>query len=158
MDKHIEAVAVFRDGPVILEDALRGVTEAEAAFAPAPGKWNIKQIVRHVADTEVVVAMRLRQIVAEDRPTLIPFDQDAWAAHLGYETADAFDSLARFRSVRVDTARILSALPPEAFDRVGVHPERGTKPLLEWVHLFGKHVQTHADQIRGVREAFKAHA
>ena len=42
----------------------------------------------------------------------------------------------------------------EAFDRVGVHPERGAKTLLEWVTLFGNHVETHARQIRGIREAF----
>ena len=72
---------------------------------PAPGKWTIRQIVRHLADTEIVVGMRLRQIVAEDKPTLVPFDQDAWAAHVGYSQADAFDSLRRFQSLRDDTAR-----------------------------------------------------
>jgi len=156
MEDHTDAVAKFRSGPEILEGALAGSSAEETAYVPAPGKWNIRQIVRHVADTEVVVGMRMRQIVAEDKPLLVPFDQDAWAAKLGYEHADAFDSLARFRSLREDTARILDALPGEAFAREGIHPERGTKPLLEWVRLFAGHVETHANQIRGIREAWKA--
>ncbi|HVW85367.1 MAG TPA: DinB family protein [Bryobacteraceae bacterium] len=155
MSAHIEAVAKFRSGPAVLEQALAGISSEESSFAPAPGKWNIRQIVRHLADTEIVVGMRMRQIVAEDRPTLIPFDQDAWAANLGYDKADARDSFARFQSLREDTTKLLEALPAEAFDRVGVHPERGSKPLLEWVQLFGRHVDTHAKQIEAIRESWK---
>ena len=155
MASHTEAVAEFRRGLAALESALEGASPEELAFVPAPGKWNIKQLTRHVADTEIVVGMRMRQIIAEDNPTLIPFDQDKWAANLGYEQADAFDSLARFRSLREDTTRLLESLPPAAFERTGNHIERGRKSLLEWVELFGKHVHTHALQIHDVREAWK---
>lgn len=155
MSDYKEAVAQFRAGSAVLADALRGITPEESAFVPAPGKWNIRQLARHVADTEIVVGMRMRQIVAEDQPTLIPFDQEKWAAHLDYDN-DALDSLGRFQSLRDDTARLLSSLPAQTFDRVGVHPDRGSKPLLEWVQLFAKHVYTHADQIRGIREAWKS--
>jgi hypothetical protein len=151
-----QALETFRRGSAILEEALRGATEEETTFVPGPGKWTIRQLVRHVADTEIVVGMRMRQIIAEDSPTLIPFDQDKWAANLGYEKADAFDSLARFRSLRDDTSRVLDALPAHAFERAGVHPERGSKTLLEWVALFGGHVETHAKQIRGIRAAWTA--
>jgi hypothetical protein len=155
MSKHTQALETFRRGPAVLEEALLGAREDEITFVPAPGKWSLRQLVRHVADTEIVVGMRLRQIIAEDQPTLIPFNQEAWAARLGYENADVFDSLSRFRSLRDDTARVLDALPEGEFDRVGVHPERGAKSLLEWVTLFGRHVETHAAQIRGIREAWQ---
>jgi hypothetical protein len=154
MENHTEALATFRRGPEILEEALHGASGDETSYVPAPGKWNIRQIARHLADTEIVVGMRMRQIIAEDKPLLVPFDQDAWAANLEYEHADAFDSLARFRSLREDTARVLEALPGEAFARVGVHPERGTKPLLEWVTLFGSHVEKHSKQIRAIRDSW----
>ena len=149
-----QALDNFRRGTATMKEALRGVTEDEATFVTAPGKWTIRQFVRLVADTEIVVAMRMRQIIAEDRPTLIPFDQELWAAHLGYATADVADSLSRFSSLRDDTAAVLCALAPEAFERVGIHPERGAKTLLEWVTLFGNHVETHANQVRGIRELF----
>jgi hypothetical protein len=154
MQNHTDVLAKFRRGPATLEDALHGASPDETNYVPAPGRWSIRQIARHLADTEIVVGMRMRQIVAEDKPLLVPFDQDAWAANLGYEQADAFDSLARFRSVREDTARLLESLPAEAFARVGVHPERGTKPLLEWVALFSGHVETHANQIRAIRDSW----
>ena len=158
MGDHIGAVARFQLGPAVLEQSLEGAPQEETTFIPAPGKWNIRQILRHLADTEIVVGMRMRQIIAEDKPFLVPFDQDAWAANLDYGQADAFDSLARFRSLRDDTASLLESLPGAAFDRVGVHPDRGTKSLLEWVELFAGHVERHADQIRSLRAAAKRDA
>jgi hypothetical protein len=148
-----EALHKFRSGAVLLAEVLHGATPEETARIPAPGKWTINQLMRHVADTEIVVGMRLRQIIAEDRPTLSPFDQNKWAASLGYEKANPFVSLALFQALRIDTTAVLESLSPEAFDRVSVHPERGEKTLLEWVRLFGSHVYSHADQIRKIREA-----
>jgi hypothetical protein len=148
-----EALHKFRSGPVALAQALHGLTLEDSARVPEPGKWSINQIVRHVADTEIVVAMRLRLIVAEDRPTLSPFDQDKWAAALGYADANPFESLALFEALRIDTTKMLEALPPEAFNRVSVHPERGEKTLLEWVTLFGNHVYSHVEQIKKLRSA-----
>lgn len=143
---------VFRRGPEILEAALTGVTPDESRFDPGPGKWTIRQIARHVLDTEIVAGMRLRQIIAEDRPLLATFDQDLWADQLQYNDCDVFDSAAKFRILRTDMAGILEALPPSAFERIGLHPERGAETLNDWVSRFGVHVEKHAGQIRRVRE------
>ncbi len=134
-----------------MAEVLHGVTPEQAAHVPAPGKWTIAQIARHVADTEIVVAMRLRLIIAEERPVLSPFDQDKWAANLGYENAHPLTSLALFEALRNDTTALLESLPPEAFQRTSMHPERGEKTLGEWVVLFGNHVYTHVEQIRKIR-------
>ena len=48
--------------------------------APAPGKWSAAEIVSHLADCEMVFGFRLRQTLAEDGPTIQPFDQEKWAA------------------------------------------------------------------------------
>jgi hypothetical protein len=154
---HQETLDLFRRGPEILDEVLRGVSESESKFVPAPGKWNIRQIARHLADTEIVAAMRLRQMIAEDRPLMAMFDQDLWADRLGYTECDAFDSASKFRALRADMSAILDSLPPEALARVGLHPERGAATLAEWVKRFGIHVETHAGQIRRIREAWGQH-
>ena len=46
---------------------------------PAPGKWSAAEIVCHLADCDLVFGFRLRQTLAEDSPTIQPFDQDKWA-------------------------------------------------------------------------------
>ncbi|MCU1327619.1 MAG: yfiT [Bryobacterales bacterium] len=153
-----DALEVFARGPAALKAAIADVTPAELDFQPAPGKWTIRQLVRHVADTEIVAGMRLRHIAAEDRPTLIPFDQDKWADNLSYSVADPNEALVTFRALRDDTARLLGRLPEAAFDRIGVHPERGDRTLLSFVELFGNHVIKHVEHIRAIREAFAKQA
>jgi len=149
-----EILDLFRRGPEILDEAILGVSADESKFVPAPGKWNVRQIVRHVADTEIVAGMRLRQLIAEPNPHMAVFDQDLWANHLGYNECDAFESAAKFRMLREDMSWILDSLPPAAFERTGMHPERGVCTLAEWVARFGIHVETHAGQIRRAREAW----
>jgi hypothetical protein len=151
-----EALEVFRQGPAALEAAVAGATAEELSFSPAPGKWSIRQIVRHVADTEIVAGMRLRHIAAEDRPTLIPFNQDAWAEVLKYSESDVQEALESLRVQRRDTVKVLESLPEAAFARTGVHPERGERTLVAFVELFGKHVMTHAEQVKAIRQAWAA--
>ncbi len=150
-----EMLDLFRRGPEILDEALSGVSEDESKFVPAPGKWTVRQIARHLTDTEIVAGMRLRQIISEDRPLMALFDQDLWADRLRYNECDVFQSAAKFRMLREDMSAILDSLPVEVFKRVGLHPERGAGTLGEWVTRFGVHVEKHAGQIRSAREAWK---
>ncbi len=150
-EDHVEAVHLFRRGPAILDEALRGVGQEESKYVPAPGKWTIRQITRHLTDTEYVVGMRLRQMIAEPRPLMAMFDQDLWADGLAYNECDVFASASIFRVMRDDMAAILEPLPAAAFSRVGLHPERGAATLGEWVKRFGVHVQKHAGQIAAIR-------
>jgi hypothetical protein len=146
----------FRRGPDILDEAIVGVSEEVSLFVPAPGKWNIRQIARHVADTEIVLGVWMRQMISETRPLMATWDQDAWAAGLAYNEYDPFDSAAKFRVLRDDMSAILDRLPPEAFERVGLHPVRGTATLGEWVTRLGKHIEKHAGQIQRIREGWNS--
>jgi hypothetical protein len=147
---------LFRRGPDILDEAIAGVSEEESLFVPAPGKWTIRQITRHVADTEIVLGVWMRQMIAEKRPLMATWDQDAWAAGLAYNECDPFDSAAKFRILRDDMSAILATLPPEAFERVGLHPVRGAATLGEWVTRLGAHIEKHAGQIRRIRETWSS--
>ena len=146
---------LFRRGPDILDAAITGVSEEESRLVPAPGKWTIRQITRHLTDTEIVSGMWMRQIISEDGPLLATFGQDAWAIGLGYNDCDPFDSAAKFRVLRDDMTAILATLPPSAFERVGLHPKRGPGTLGDWVSLFGRHVEKHAGQIGRIRETWR---
>lgn len=149
-----ELVDRFRNSPSVLAAALEGVGEEESRFSPAPGKWTIREITQHLADTEIVAGMRLRQIIAENKPALALFDQDAWAKQLGYGQCDPLASLGQFRTLREINAALIAGLPPEALDREGIHPERGVLTLRDWVVRFTHHVDSHARQIQAIRAAW----
>ena len=61
MSNLAETLERFRRGPEFLAMVLTGVYADEMDFTLAPGKWSIRQIVAHVADSELVGAQRFRQ-------------------------------------------------------------------------------------------------
>jgi hypothetical protein len=146
----------FRRGPELLAVVLTGVFGEEEDFVTAPGKWSIRQIVAHLADAELVGAHRLRQVVAEDNPTLIAFDQDKWTANLDYARRKPKQSLETFRRIRGENHELLKALPEAAFDRWGNHSERGRMTLRELLEGYAGHAESHARQLQAIREEYKS--
>src|SRR5215467_3488701 len=145
----------FRRGPELLAVVLTGVFGEEEDFATAPGKWSIRQIVAHLADAEMVGAHRMRQVIAEKNPTLVAFDQDAWAQNLDYARRKPKQSLETFRRVRAENYELLKELPESAFERTGNHTENGPMTLRRLLEGFANHAESHARQLQGIRDAYK---
>lgn len=145
----------FRRGPELLAVATTGAAGSEVDFSPAPGKWSVRQIACHLADTELVMAARIRKILAEHEPRIEAFDQNAWADHLDYSRRKLSHAIEAFRFIRSDSYELIKDLPEAAFDRAGMHPERGRITLADIVRISAEHVEKHAVQIRNVRAAFK---
>ena len=145
----------FRRGPELMAVILTGVFGEEEDYIPAPGKWSIRQLIAHVADTEIVAAGRLRQVIAEDNPTLVPFDQNAWVERLDYARRKPKQSLESFRRLRAENYELLKGLDEAAYERTGRHTERGPLSLRQMLELFSNHAESHARQIEAIREQYK---
>jgi hypothetical protein len=135
---------------------LTGVFGEEEDFVPAPGKWSIRQIIAHLADTEIVLAHRFRQVIAEDNPTLIATNQEAWANNLDYARRKPKQSLETMRRTRAENHDLLKALPESTYQRAGNHTERGRTTLRQLLEDYSGHTESHARQIGEVRGAYKA--
>ena len=145
----------FRRAPEVLAVVLTGVFGDEEDFTPAPGKWSIRQIIAHLADAEMVMAHRFRQVIAEKNPTIVAFDQDAWAKNLDYARRKPKQSLETFRRMRAENHELLKELPESAFARTGNHTERGSITLLQIVEGAAQHAESHARQMQEIRETYK---
>ncbi|HUO30275.1 MAG TPA: DinB family protein [Bryobacteraceae bacterium] len=155
MSEISELLERFRRGPELLALVLTGVFGEEEDFVPAPGKWSIRQIIAHLADAEIVCAHRVRQIIAEDNPTLIAFDQEAWARNLDYARRKPKQSLESFRRVRAENYELMKELPEAAYARSGNHSERGPVTLRFQLELMAQHAESHARQMQGIRDEYK---
>ena len=145
----------FRRGPEVLAVVLTGVFGEEEDFVPGPGKWSIRQVLAHLADSELVMAHRFRQVIAENNPTLVAFDQDAWARNLDYARRKPKLSLETFRRIRGENHELLSGLPESAFERSGNHTERGPVTLRTLTETAVAHAESHARQAQAIREAYR---
>jgi hypothetical protein len=114
--------------------------------APAPGKWSPAEIIAHLVDCELVFGFRLRQTLAEDAPTIQPFDQDRWAAT--YMGVPAKQALEVFTALRGWNLRLVGLALPEAAERPVSHPERGTMTFLTIVETMAGHDLNHLGQLK----------
>src|SRR5215212_7839690 len=78
-------IAQYNDGYRVVAEALVGATDAELDARPAPGKWTAREVVHHLADSELTAATRLRLMVATDNPQIFGYDPDQFARALYYD-------------------------------------------------------------------------
>jgi DinB superfamily len=114
--------------------------------APAPGKWSAAEIIAHLADCELVFGFRLRQTLAENAPTIQPFDQEKWAAT--YTGVPAKQALEVFTALRGWNLRLIGLALPQAAERPVTHPERGTMTFLTIVETMAGHDLNHLGQLK----------
>jgi hypothetical protein len=117
---------------------------------PAPGKWSAAEILAHLADSEIVVGWRMRQILSAPGTPIQPFDQDAWAAAGHYEKRDARKSVEQFRVAREGNLALLKSLTPEQWKHHGMHAERGVETIEHIVGMMAGHDLNHAAQVERI--------
>lgn len=139
-------VALYRDGYRAIAEALHNATQEEMAARPAPSQWSACEIVHHLADSEMTAAVRLRMLLALDRPTIHGYDQDVFAQKLHYDRPYEA-SLEAFRYARESTAQLLESLTEDEWLREGTHSEIGAFGVMKWLEIYGKHAHSHARQI-----------
>lgn len=147
-----EPLDVLKRTPTALERAIKGLTPRQLGKREAPGKWSIKHVLRHLADSDVVWSWRLRMVLAHERPPITGYDQDLWANRLGYEEADAKLSIADFTTLRKSNLRLLKRASGQDLQRVGVHSERGEESVAHWIRMYAGHDLLHLRQIARIRD------
>ena len=153
-DERKTLIAQYADGYRVVAEALVKITPEELDTPPAPGKWTPRQIVHHLADSEMTAAIRFRLLLAEDRPAIKGYDQDLFASRLHYERSHEA-SLDLLRATRAATAELMGCLEEADWLREGTHTEVGRFGLDTWLRIYAPHAHKHADQIRVARRAAK---
>lgn len=150
-------VAVYGAAPDRLRRAIAGLDRDAMTSSPGAGRWSIQEIVCHVADSDVVGAVRFRQVLSGTPDAKFPgYDQDRWARGLGYrergpeEVRTAIDLVAMLRET---VLALLGRVGPSDWARTGWHGEFGTTSLRQLLELYADHGERHLDQIAARRAA-----
>lgn len=148
-----DPLKVLRDSPAAAARAVAGLSTAQLAWPEAEGKWSLREVLRHLADSEIVWGWRLRLVLGQERPTLTGYDQDAWSSRLRYAASDPDESLEEFAVLRRGNLRLLAGASPDDLNRVGVHSERGDESVAHMIRLYAGHDILHLRQLERVRRA-----
>lgn len=154
-DERKTLIAQYNDGYRVVAEAVTGATDEQLDARPAPGKWTAREVVHHLADSEMTAAIRLRLMVATDTPQIFGYDPDQFARTLYYDRPIAA-SLDVFKAVRRSTGEILERMSDADWARAaGTHTEHGPFTAERWLELVAVHAHRHAEQILVARAAAK---
>jgi len=131
-----------------LVSLLSGVSDDHLARRPDEAEWSAREVISHLSDAELTYAMRLRLVVAQERPRLTWYDEEAWVERFGGLDEDARNTLSRWRALRDNNVRLLESLATEEWERAGIHDTDGLLTVEAIAKRMVAHDRTHLDQIR----------
>jgi len=125
---------------------------ADAAFDfhdPARAGWTGREIIAHLADLEFNLhyPARVARILNEDRPILCAAEPDWRALEHRYCYQEPRVALGAYTMARKHMVAVLTVVPLEAWDRVGVRPDVGPRTLLQIAEGFVRHDRQHLARI-----------
>ena len=141
-------------GPALLRSTYAALPAKAHAWRPDQKSWSPRMVVCHCADSEMNSAMRLRYVLAEDKPLLVGYDQDRWARELHYSQLPVSQALSAIEAARSWTVALLERVSPDQWSRSGVHTERGLVQAWQFLEDSAQHLETHARQLERLGEAY----
>jgi uncharacterized damage-inducible protein DinB len=99
---------------------LRGLSEEQADFAYAPGKWSLKDVVGHMIDSERVFSYRALRFARNDSTPLPGYEQDDYVREGNFGRRSIGDLADELEQVRLSTLRLFTSLDEEDWHRRGV--------------------------------------
>ncbi|MBI2766663.1 MAG: DinB family protein [Chloroflexi bacterium] len=136
----------YADGFRAVSDAVAKVGAANLDLAPADGSWTPRQIIHHLADSEMTSCLRLRRLIAEENVDIVGYPEEVWAKRVYYDRPIE-PSLAAIKAARESTVDILNRMTPGEWQRAGTHNEIGVYTPEVWLEIYARHCHDHANQI-----------
>ena len=143
-----DPIQVLREMPHRIQVLTGGWTAAQFDRTYAPGKWTARQIVIHLAQTELALGTRARMALTTSSYAAQVFNQDQWMAR--ESVLGGKDALEALVAVSVMNRVFFESL--SAADRaVGfTHPEYGALTVDWIIHLMAGHQVHHLKQLEEI--------
>ena len=146
-------IAEVAQAPRALRDSVENLDEARLATPYRPGGWTVRQLVHHLADSHMNAYIRFKLALTEDRPTIKPYDEAAWANLEDSSTVPVAVSLDLLEGIHIRWLALLRAMRPEQMERGFVHPEHGRFMRLDAaLGLYAWHGRHHVAHVTALRE------
>ncbi len=150
-------IDAYLDGAGRLREGVAGLSPEEVKLRPIPGKWSTLEVVCHLADFEIMLADRIKRVIAEHEPSLPNGNENLFAARLAYHERDLESELSLVEAIRRHVAVILRTLKAEDYQRRGIHSEAGPLTLETLVERATGHITHHLKFIAEKRRALAKH-
>jgi uncharacterized damage-inducible protein DinB len=130
--------------------ALNGMDDALFDTPYRTGGWTIRQVVHHIADSQMHGYIRLKTALDEDNPRIAPFDESAWG-NMADNQLPVWPSLKILDGVTMRWIAVWRALEDGDFTRIYTHAAIGPVTLEQHLHFYAWHARHHIAQIASAR-------
>ncbi len=137
--------------PQRLKRIVKGLDAKGFAATYGPGKWNVREILCHLRDCELMFGVRWRLMLSEEQPTLHSFDQDHWASGARYAKQDGAAALATLVLLRSGNLEMVKLAGREALVRIGMHADYGAISIGQMARHLLAHDENHLAQLETAR-------
>jgi len=141
------AIAEIRDLPKRVKEALAAIGEKKLDQPYREGGWTVRQLVHHIADSHMNGYTRFRLGLTENKPTVKPYDEKAWA-ELPDSKLPVEHSVSILENLHHRWTVLLELTPAEAFTREVLHPDNGLMSLDRVLQTYAWHGRHHVAHIR----------
>jgi len=123
---------------------LSSIDEDRAGFAYAPGKWQVKEVVGHVCDTERIMCYRALCIARKDRTPLPGFDENLYTPASNYSKRSLKNISEELRTVREATLSLIGNFSPEmiGFKGIANEVEISVRAIIYMIYVHQQHHMT----------------
>ena len=135
----------YRDAPKALADAVASLSTADLD-RKAGKDWSAREVIHHIADSELIEGTRLRRILAEDNPAIRWVDEVEDARRLHYDRPIE-SSIDVFSSVVLANLSLADRLDPTDWQRFGTHSRSGRYSVEDWLQKMSAHAHAHVAQL-----------
>ena len=141
------ALSDIRALPGQLRAAVDGLTDTQLDTPYREGGWTVRQVVHHLADSHINSYIRVRFALTEQNPSIMPYDEAAWAELVDAKFAPLELSLSLLDGLHARWHQLLSGLDPAALARTLVHPANGPMTVGQVIALYSWHGRHHLAHI-----------
>jgi len=136
-------IEAYSGGAQLLRDAMQSTTNTDLDAKPIKGKWSVREVVCHLADSEIVYADRMKRVIAEDIPTFFEADPNRFCPALYCPKRPLKKELDVIDAIRIHMLSILQSCDANDFQRTGVHSLDGPMTLETLLQRITAHIPHH---------------
>jgi hypothetical protein len=136
-------IDAYSGGAQLLRDLMELTAHVDVDARPVEGKWSIREVICHLADSEIVYADRMKRVIAEDNPTFFEADPELFGAALHCRQRSVDNELNVVEAIRAHMLPVLRSCHANDFRRTGVHSLDGQMTLLTLLERITAHIPHH---------------
>jgi uncharacterized damage-inducible protein DinB len=130
-----------------LRETLEGISEEDYLKTYREGAWNVRQLVHHIADSQLNMYQRLKLALTDDFPTVPAFDENKWAVQPD-TTLPAAVSINMLEAINERVVALGKTLTLDQLERGFIHEVNGKVTVATKVKKLAWHEEHHLAHIK----------